>query len=488
MQARINPDASVLLQASPALLDEFRYNEEIHVDFDEDSGTYLLSGNWYQLEWAWTYLDTFIQQQEVIQDEIKHQPFRTNASPMDVEDGGESDVSPATSLSRQYGELSDSKRSAFYTESVAQETPNRGRSTSAHGQPLLESSLRYQLPTDGNSLTTKLNHRTTEHSQRSAYDRVSSPASSTGTDDDHLELAGIGYNIPDESIQMSLNPSSLGRKSDADATFSQFSGLHLNKHATTTSVDDYERTRKGKDNEKHATATSVDAYERTRKGKDNEKDQSFYDSLNRDYKGHISSPNSSLDEAADTRARSSSLSMRTDASHTRDTSQFHSMAFDGPRKNEVHQKPMSETYTTESDYMKFQFRIRGIDVIVLYGDLVEETTNAIVNPANSSLDHWGGASAAISKAAGFLLDKECKDFIRRNGNLKVAEVMHTNGGKLKAPYILHTNGPIWYKGAKKDQVEYELTCTFLNCFNYAEKLCIRSLSVPAISTGKFYCK
>ena len=96
MQARVSPDASVLLQTSPALLDEFRYNEEIDVDFDQSTGTYVLSGNWYQLEWAWTYLDAFIQQQEIIQDEIKHQPFRNNASPMDVEDGGGTETGAIT--------------------------------------------------------------------------------------------------------------------------------------------------------------------------------------------------------------------------------------------------------------------------------------------------------------------------------------------------------------------------------------------------------
>ena len=439
MQARVNPDASVLLQASPTLLDEFRYNEEIDVDFDKDTHTYLLSGNWYQLEWAWTYLDTFIQQQEVIQDEIKHQPFRNNASPMDVEDGGEGESgSTASPVVQDVGEK-DRKRHAFYTENVSSDRTNRDRVTVAQSL-----SARHEGTIERAPAVSDMIHRTVRQAPVSSFERVLSPASSTDGNDDLFELTGEGYKIPDESIPVSMNTLTIGRKSDEENTFSQFSGLGLDR----------------------------DRVKQPDESKAFEKKKFYSGSLKQ---GHIEqySPDVEDNTLQISLHKQHPLSSKTDPPHSEI-----SYASKGAEHT-----PLSETYT--KDHMRFRFCVRGINVVVLYGDLVLETTDAIVNPANTSLEHWGGASAAISRAAGSSLDIECKDYIRKNGNLKMSEVVHTTGGKLNVSHVLHTNGPIWWEGAQKDKVEYELTCTFLNCFNYAETIRIKSLSVPAISTGKY---
>jgi len=41
----------------------------------------------------------------------------------------------------------------------------------------------------------------------------------------------------------------------------------------------------------------------------------------------------------------------------------------------------------------------GLKVLIRQGDLVDETTEVIVNPANSELNHGAGAAGAISAAA-----------------------------------------------------------------------------------------
>jgi len=56
-------------------------------------------------------------------------------------------------------------------------------------------------------------------------------------------------------------------------------------------------------------------------------------------------------------------------------------------------------------------------------DLVDETVDAIINPANSYLRHGSGAARAIADAAGWQLENEFKDFIRQHRCLNVTRVM-----------------------------------------------------------------
>lgn len=524
MQARVNPDASVLLQASPALLDEFKYNEEIDINFDEGPGTYVLSGNWYQLEWAWTYLDTFLQQQEVIQDEIKHQPFRNIASPLDVEDGGGGDVGIASrgaaASEQERFDARDKTKSAFFTENVDTDRKASGRMSVA--QSLSRSSVRQEETTRKNTTSQDRDRSFTHQGLTGRYEGIGSPAGSENEneDEDRSDLTGRGYKIPDDSIPMSMNRG-LDRRADQDSTFDQFSGLNLevNRHSerkdnrvdidmhqklgmsrsgkhtdnkdkqdiwlsdskrmsgfsgkgadiknkTIDTIDDFDRFQIGrKDSTERQRPSKADARDRQRET------DSSPDREESSYRGNPSKGYQSLPVQGYDRGRESSS-----ATHS------------GTRSGAVGSKdrslvPFGETYT--KDHMQYQFTVGGIDVLILYGDLVQETTDAIVNPANSGLEHWGGASYAISRAAGPALDKECRDFIAKNGQLKVADVMHTTGGNLQASHVLHTYGPIWYDSGRKDKTEYDLISTFLNCFNYTENLSLGSLCVPAISTGVF---
>ena len=59
--------------------------------------------------------------------------------------------------------------------------------------------------------------------------------------------------------------------------------------------------------------------------------------------------------------------------------------------------------------------------MTLLGDLVHQSTEAIVNPANVHLSHGGGAAGAIALAAGPDLEDECRDYIRQHGPLKVSQ-------------------------------------------------------------------
>lgn len=62
MDAKLDDAASVIVQVTPQLRDEMEYSEGIKLTQEKDQ-TFRLQGNWFQLEWAWHYIDCFMQQQ-----------------------------------------------------------------------------------------------------------------------------------------------------------------------------------------------------------------------------------------------------------------------------------------------------------------------------------------------------------------------------------------------------------------------------------------
>lgn len=89
------------------------------------------------------------------------------------------------------------------------------------------------------------------------------------------------------------------------------------------------------------------------------------------------------------------------------------------------------------------FTKERILVRVYESDILKTKVDCIVNAANRKLSHHGGIAEAISKAAGYKLDCESNDFIKRNGPLNPGEVCCTNAGKLSFEKVIHAIGPVW---------------------------------------------
>jgi O-acetyl-ADP-ribose deacetylase (regulator of RNase III) len=117
------------------------------------------------------------------------------------------------------------------------------------------------------------------------------------------------------------------------------------------------------------------------------------------------------------------------------------------------------------------------------GDITDETTDAIVNAANSSLLGGGGVDGAIHAAAGPSLLAECKKIREQRGPLPPGQAVTTSAGKLKARYVIHTVGPVW-QGGKVNEPQILESC-YCNSMEQANLKVCASVSFPSISTGAF---
>ena len=127
--------------------------------------------------------------------------------------------------------------------------------------------------------------------------------------------------------------------------------------------------------------------------------------------------------------------------------------------------------------------INQIKISIIQGDITEQSTDAIVNAANSSLMGGGGVDGAIHRAGGPAILEECKRVIARHGRLPAGKAVITTGGNLKARYVIHTVGPVW-RGGNKGEPDI-----LASCYRESLKLAIENnlsgISFPSISTGAY---
>lgn len=124
---------------------------------------------------------------------------------------------------------------------------------------------------------------------------------------------------------------------------------------------------------------------------------------------------------------------------------------------------------------------RVLELVI--GNITNETTDAIVNAANSSLLGGGGVDGAIHRAAGPGLLEECMKIRAQRGPLPPGQAVSTSGAKLSAKYVIHTVGPVWY-GGESNEPETLASC-YRECLRLAHDLKCASISFPSISTGAF---
>ena len=130
-----------------------------------------------------------------------------------------------------------------------------------------------------------------------------------------------------------------------------------------------------------------------------------------------------------------------------------------------------------------QITVNNIKLALIQGDITQQTTDAIVNAANSSLMGGGGVDGAIHRAGGLPIIEECKRIVATQGRLPPGQAVITRGGNLLAQYVIHTVGPVWY-GGKGNEAQV-LASAYKESLKVAEQYKLSSISFPAISTGAY---
>lgn len=127
--------------------------------------------------------------------------------------------------------------------------------------------------------------------------------------------------------------------------------------------------------------------------------------------------------------------------------------------------------------MKAQINQTVIDLV--QGDITHQTTDAIINAANSSLLGGGGVDGAIHRAAGPTLLAETRTL----GGCETGDAKISGGYNLKARHVIHTVGPVYQFG--DTQIPQLLASAYHRSLEVAVENKLQTLAFPSISTGIF---
>jgi O-acetyl-ADP-ribose deacetylase (regulator of RNase III) len=122
-------------------------------------------------------------------------------------------------------------------------------------------------------------------------------------------------------------------------------------------------------------------------------------------------------------------------------------------------------------------KVNGRTLRLVLGDITIRDVDAIVNAANSHLQHGGGVAGAIVKRGGQVIQDESD----RIGFTPVGTAAITGAGKLSARYVIHAVGPRMGEGDEDNKLRSAVS----NALQLASQKGLKSISMPAISSGIF---
>lgn len=136
---------------------------------------------------------------------------------------------------------------------------------------------------------------------------------------------------------------------------------------------------------------------------------------------------------------------------------------------------------------RFEALVSGVKVSVHKADLTNFPVDGVVNAANEGLQHYGGIAQALSKAGGSQIQRDSDDHVKKFGVLKTGEAIALPAGLLPCKVIIHAVGPkiTGHSLSTFPQAAQLLESAVLNSLKRAEECSLKSVALPAISSGLF---
>lgn len=119
-----------------------------------------------------------------------------------------------------------------------------------------------------------------------------------------------------------------------------------------------------------------------------------------------------------------------------------------------------------------------MDIELVLGDITTQTTDAVVNAANSGLMGGGGVDGALLRAGGAGQREGRRRLRDRIGGLPTGQAAASEPGELSCSHLIHVVGPVYGAGARE-----QLSSCYAEALRVADELGARSIAFPAVSTG-----
>jgi O-acetyl-ADP-ribose deacetylase len=121
-------------------------------------------------------------------------------------------------------------------------------------------------------------------------------------------------------------------------------------------------------------------------------------------------------------------------------------------------------------------------ITLIQGDITQQSADAIVNAANSSLLGGGGVDGAIHRRGGKRIRKECQELrdSRYPDGLPTGQAVATTAGQLPARWVIHTVGPVYSKSEDRSEL---LASSYRESLRVAAELGAATVAFPAVSAG-----
>ena len=128
-----------------------------------------------------------------------------------------------------------------------------------------------------------------------------------------------------------------------------------------------------------------------------------------------------------------------------------------------------------------EWEYRGVTIQLADGDIAEQDTEAVTTAAHWRLNGGNGTDGTIHSKGGLSIIEEC----RKIGGCPIGDAVVTGAGDLAAKFVIHAVGPVWSTEQEEGATKVLLKAAYLNTMKRATEIGVKSVSIPAISTGAF---